>query len=119
MSQNENSRLGSSALHTRLVKDVLIAIGGSGKAIVWRNETGMALNIRTEEKFTYGFKGSPDIIGFLENGKFVGFECKTGESSQSKEQKVFEAACNRMNAHYFVVHSPDEAREYLAQALGL
>jgi hypothetical protein len=86
--------------------------------MVWRNETGMALNPRTDEPFRYGFVGSPDIIGFLENGKFIGIECKTGESSQSKEQIVFETACKRMNAHYFVVRSREEARECLSQALG-
>lgn len=83
----------------------------------WRNETGLALNPRTGEPFTYGFKGSPDVIGFLRNGKFAGFECKTGKSIQTKEQKIFEAACIRNGAYYSVVRQAEDAKQSAEKAL--
>ena len=68
----------------------------------------MALNMRTHEPFRYGLVGSPDIIGILNNGKFVGIECKTGNAKQSEQQKNFEKMCTKFNAIYFV------AREKMA-----
>lgn len=106
---------GSSAAHSRLINEVLSVTGEFG--VFWRNECGMALNMRTEEPFSYGFAGSPDIIGFNKIGLFVGLECKTGDSLQSPKQKIFQAAAERNGAKYYVVRTKDHARDCLNKSI--
>ncbi len=69
--------------------------------------------------FSYGLKGSPDIIGILKNGKFIGFECKTGGARQSPEQLNFQKMCENFNAHCIVVQSEIEAIEWVHRWLGV
>lgn len=96
----------------------------------WRNETGMALNMRTEEPFHYGLKGSSDIIGMTtveitpdmvgkKLGVFTGFEIKTGNAVQSQEQKNFETMVRDRGGFYYVVRSADDVIDYLAEATRL
>lgn len=106
---------GSSSAHSKLVNEVLLATAGYG--VFWLNHTGMALNIRTNEPFSYGLPGSPDIIGFNKIGLFVGLECKTGNAVQSPKQKVFQAAAERNGAFYFVVRTKDHARDCLHKSI--
>ena len=73
----------------------------------------MALNIRTETPFKYGLVGSADIMGILLGGKIICFECKTGNSVQSKEQKNFEAMIKRFGGLYLVVRAPQEAVDFV------
>jgi len=65
-------------------------------------------------KIKFGLKGSPDIIGIKkikitpdmvgkEIGIFCGYEAKTGNSKQTKEQKMFEKMINRMKGIYAVI----------------
>lgn len=110
--------MGSLKEHNRIVKEVLLAVSQTKNAIVWSNETGMALRQVSLTPFRYGLEGSPDIIGFLKNGKFIGFEIKSGRAQQSKEQLNFEKVCAKFNAHYAVVRNAGEAVERLNQWLG-
>lgn len=73
----------------------------------------MALNIRTEEKFSYGLVGSADIMGIVKEGWFVAIECKTGSAEQSKEQKNFQHMVHRFGGHYQVVRTPEQALEFV------
>lgn len=108
-SQKEKSLGGSTEAHNLLVSDILIELSKTGLCRVWRNETGMALNIRTKTPFKYGLKGSSDIIGLAKNGHFLAIEVKTGAAVQSKQQKAFAAMVNKFGGHYFVCRSVEDA----------
>ncbi len=101
--------MGSSAEHTRLIKDTLLTVGRVAR--VWRNETGVGLNQRTGQPFSYGLPGSPDIIGFTRGGKFLGIEIKTGLSRLSEKQLNFQETAKRFGALYFVVKSVTDAQD--------
>ena len=61
----------------------------------------------------YGFPGSPDILGILQNGKYLGIEIKTGKAVQNKNQKKFEKKIKENNGEYWIIHSLDELKERL------
>lgn len=107
---------GSSAAHTALLNEVLIAVGSLPLCRVWRNECGMGLNIRTGEPFHYGLQGSPDIIGFLNDGRFIGIEIKTGDAVQSEKQKNFQAVMVKFNCLYFLARSVESAVAFVRAA---
>ncbi len=86
--------------HSQLVNKTVLTVGSSGVAICWKNPTGLAE--RNGRIIKFGFNGSPDIIGFTNQGIFLGIECKTGNAVQSKHQKSFERAVNKFNAIYIV-----------------
>lgn len=75
----------------------------------------MALNIRTEQPFHYGLKGSADIMGIVIGGKIIGLEIKTGNASQSQEQKNFEAMLKKFGGIYHVVRSKEEALMFIKE----
>ena len=111
------NKLGSSEEHTRILKETLLLLGGSNFCRVWRQETGMALNIRTGTPFKYGLVGGADIIGILNDGRFLAIEIKSGNAVQSKEQKNFEAMIKKFGGVYFVATSCDEALKKLTESL--
>lgn len=76
----------------------------------------MALNIRTGTPFKYGLTGSADIIGILNDGRFLAIEIKSGNATQSKEQKNFEAMIKKFGGVYFVVRSAEDALKMLTES---
>ena len=60
-------------------------------------------------RIAFGFKGSPDVIGILPGGRFVGVEVKKPGGKQRKDQRTFEAAVKRVGGVYLVATSPEEA----------
>lgn len=78
----------------------------------FRMETGMALNPRTEQPFMYGIKSGPDIMGITIYG-YVGFEIKTGNATQTADQKNFEKMVLKFNQNYWVVREANQALEFL------
>jgi hypothetical protein len=107
--------MGSSEEHSRLICETLLTLGRKCPQVgrFWRNETGMGLNIRTDEFFKYGLVGSADILGIVAPGKFIGLECKTGHAKQSKEQVNFQKMIERFGGLYLVVRSPQEAVDFV------
>ncbi len=110
---HQDDQHGSSEAHTALIIDCLLALGRECADVgrFFRNETGMALNPRTEEPFTYGVKGSPDIYGLVIGGFYVGLECKTGNAKLNDNQQKFHRMCERFNVRIYVVRSAEEAVE--------
>ena len=86
---------------------------------VWRNQSrtfqvpGKGGKIRP---MFVGTPGSPDIIGIMPGGRFIGVECKKplgprgGEngSSQSPEQKAWQDECERVGGLYILARSIDD-----------
>lgn len=102
--------MGSSADHSRLVHEIVLALSRLGVCTVWVNNTGTALSVDLQRVITYGLPGSPDIIGFISpSGKFIGIEVKTGSAKQSKIQKNFETVLTHRGGYYSVVRSVEEA----------
>ena len=99
--------LGSGTAHSNLINSILKRCGGDGRAVLWRNDVGLFYT-RQGKPISISLKGSPDIIGFLRNGKFIGIECKTGQAVQNNAQKAFERVCKSMQTLYFVARDPNE-----------
>lgn len=108
-----HSQAGSSEAHTQLIIDTMVFLGKEASSLcrLWRNETGMGLNIRTGTPFKYGLEGSPDLIGICKGGFILGLECKTGGAKQSVAQRNFEEMIKNFNGHYYVIRSKEEALE--------
>ena len=97
-SNNKNNK-GSTALHQKIVKTVLLKLT-STYSRVWANNTGM---IKTEDRVVrFGLKGSSDIIGIYK-GLFLGVEVKTGNATQNKFQKNFQKMVCEMGGIYVLI----------------
>jgi hypothetical protein len=59
------------------------------------------------------FKGVPDILGILPDGKFLGIEVKKKGNYPSPEQKEFIKNINERNGVAFVAYSVDDVIEGL------
>lgn len=69
----------------------------------WRNNTGA---VEVEGRYIrYGLPGSPDILGILPDGKFLGVECKTPEGRQRRLQKRFQGATEENRGIYILARS--------------
>ena len=69
--------------------------------------------------FSYGLKGSADILGILRDGRLLAIEIKSGQARQSKVQKNFEKMINDFGGVYIVARSPEEALNSVKHCLGL
>jgi hypothetical protein len=61
----------------------------------------------------FGMPGSPDIIGFTSDGKFLGIECKTGKAKLGEKQKAFQNISWLFGARYFEARDIDSVVEFL------
>ncbi len=92
--------------HTKLVNDIICALGERpelGK--FWKRNTGKARHMKDETKIiAYGFKGSGDIEGFLNNGfaSHVEIEVKTGKGVQSERQINFQTMAEGYGVIYLL-----------------
>ena len=67
----------------------------------WRNNTGA---VKTGKRFIkYGFPGSPDFIGLLSNGRFIGVEFKSEKGKQSENQIRLEKEILQRRGIYKVI----------------
>ena len=106
--------MGSTEAHSRLVNEILIAIGARSDCRAWKNSTGVARSITDDDAFIrYGLNGSGDIAGFKTGGRAFFIEVKTGAAKQSRQQQNFEAVCRRFGVAYAVCRSVDEAVSFL------
>lgn len=111
---------GSSEAHSRLVDDVHLGVGGLPFVRIWKNATGAARSFDDPDRvISFGLKGSSDLIGILLGGKIICLECKTGNASQSKEQKNFEAMIKKFGGYYFVVRSTEEALKIVTEVAAI
>jgi hypothetical protein len=116
LKEKARSMKGSSAAHTALVKDVLVAIGSLPGVVAGPNASGRAryMSERTGERFhvPYGWpmKGGPDILAAVAPfGRLVALECKTGDATTTAEQRACHAALRAVGVVVCVVRSVDDA----------
>ena len=70
--------------------------------MIWRNNTG---SLTAGKRFIrFGLPGSPDFIGILSDGRFLGIEAKAAGKKQSPEQKQFQAECEKRGAVYILAY---------------
>lgn len=98
--------------HEKLLKKCLLELSKAG-FLAWKNSTG-AMPIQNRY-ITFGLKGSPDILSISPDGKFCGYEIKTGKAVQNKHQKAFELAVKKRNAIYLIVRDLKDLKEWLSE----
>jgi hypothetical protein len=95
-------------------------------AMVWRNHSrtfqvpGKGGKMRP---MFVGTPGSPDIMGILPGGKFIGVECKQplgprggdSHSRQSPEQVAWQEECERTGGLYVLARSVDDVEKALKE----
>jgi len=72
----------------------------------WRNNSGTLWT--NGQPVSFGYPGSPDIIGILPDGRFLGVECKSPTGRQSKKQKAFEQKVKSNGGAYLLVRSVED-----------
>lgn len=95
--------------HDALVDNIILTLSRMG-IMAWQHKTGVATIKGRIVK--YGLIGSSDIVAIMRNGMFWGIEVKTGSAKQEPQQKLFEMAVKRRNAHYTVARSIDDVINY-------
>lgn len=83
--------------------------------LAWRNNTGMIPLKRGDKTYMIrnGVKGAPDIIGCLDNGRFLALEVKRPGKGPSPDQEVFLKKLADRGALVAVVHDIGEVASLL------
>ena len=66
----------------------------------WRNN-----NLAAPGRKFRGLYGTPDIVGILPNGLFLGIEVKSSRGIQSPHQKVFQEKSTQLGGKYILARS--------------
>lgn len=83
------------------------------RVFAWRNNTGAAL--AGKQLVRFGLKGSSDIIGVTNDGRFLAIECKReGGGVLSEWQQRFLNEVTRRGGVALVVHNTEELAQGLA-----
>lgn len=94
--------------HTELVNATLVALSARG-ILCWSNKTGAGFTLQGNF-LRFGLPGSSDILGCIPpTGRLLAVECKTGNATQRKGQREFEAAVRRCGGLYIVARAPADA----------
>ena len=106
--------------------EVLLELGQDPRLMVWRNNTGRLEAVKKGRGrgfceacgkalqgrwVSFGLPGSPDIIGFLEDGTWLGIEVKRPGQKQTDQQVKFQRRANQLQAVYLLTSSASHARE--------
>lgn len=95
---------------TKIQNDIRVALSELG--IVRRNNVGTFLTLYGAP-IKVGIPGESDLTLFRCGGKTVFIETKTPQGRQSKKQKKFQAAVERLGYEYIIMRSVDDARRYI------
>jgi len=109
-----DKRKRSSGREAQVLHDCLKSLH-SLEVFAWRNNTGTLWT--NGQPVSFGYPGSPDIIGVLPNGRFLGVECKSATGRQSAKQKKFEAKLGTNKGLYILARSADEMLRRLKPCL--
>lgn len=78
----------------------------------YQNNTGSVKGVNRYQQ--YGFPGSPDILGILPNGQYLGIEIKTGNAVQNKNQKKFKRKIDENHGMFVIIHSMEEMIKWIS-----
>ena len=79
----------------------------------WRQNNHATFDGKTWRRHT-GMPGIPDIVGIMDDGRFLGIEVKSMKGVQSKAQKVFQSECDKRTAVYILARNVDDVMKALA-----
>lgn len=79
----------------------------------WRTNSGIQFSTYKDRSYITRLapKGTPDIIGFLNDGRFLGIEVKKLDGKVSDEQNIFINKINKAGGLAFVAYSLDDVIE--------
>lgn len=67
---------------TAIIASIVTVVNRTGEAFVWRNQSGI---VRVKGGFMHlAPSGSPDVVGWTRDGRFVGFEVKVPNARTEK-----------------------------------
>jgi hypothetical protein len=95
----------------------MLALGSRPDLRLWRNSTGSALSFDGKRVMRFGLPGSPDLIGILRGGRFLGIEVKAQTGTQSAQQRAFQNMAERMGGAYILARSVEDAMRGVDRAL--
>jgi len=104
------------AKHQVFLKQVLLRLAVLQRDCrFWENATG---KVRTDQGrwIKFGLKGSADIIGISDQGRFLSIEIKTGQAVQNEGQKNFEEMINKRNGLYIVFRDNEDIDTQIKRA---
>ncbi len=102
---------GSTEEHQRTLKNCLLWIAQNRPNWrVWANNTG-AVKVMSGRFIRFGLKGSSDIVGIDEDGKFIAIEVKTGKAVQSTQQKMFMKMITERGGRFYLVRKGQSFEE--------
>lgn len=85
---------------------------------VWRNNTGVVRSSYTNKSgitnnrmWRAGIRGSSDILGIAEDGKFIAIECKIKPNKPSFYQTVFLEDIRNHGGYAIVAYSTSDIKE--------
>lgn len=99
---------------TAIQKAIRVAVNASGRAIVWRNNTGVDVS----RGVRYGLgNGSADLVGMLvPSGRFLALEVKTPIGTMSKDQLLWHDVVHKRGGFAACVRSAAEALDAVERA---
>lgn len=92
--------------------EILNALGSRHDVRCWRNPVGAAAFPKGRDQLVwrrFGLVGSPDIIGFVRGGWFLGIEVKSETRGATTEQASFLRTAAAFGCCCFIARSVDEA----------
>ncbi len=95
---------------TEIQNDIRVALSELG--IVRRNNVGTFIT-PYGAPIAIGLPGESDLTLFGAGGKTVFIEIKTKSGRQSKQQKRFQAAVERLGFEYKIMRSVEDAEEFI------
>ena len=102
--------------HTKLVNDVMVALGNEPDLAVWKFRPGGELNMAGIPVFCAP-KGIADICGILAPfGTWIALECKTGDAQLNQWQREWAPLMVSFGGYFGIVRSVDDALQHVANA---
>lgn len=110
-----------SAAHTRLVREILAAVGALPGVIAGDNPCGVARYPRRDDPLKpfavpYGWpvsEGAPDVL-LAVDGRLLAVEVKTGNATTTPEQRVCHEALRAAGVPVVVARAVDDVIEAIA-----
>jgi hypothetical protein len=84
------------------------------KAVAWFARMNSGAQVVGDRYVRFGFKGCPDIIGQLRDGRFLGIEVKRPGAEPTEAQVEFLSKVQRHRGVAFVAHSLEDVQTCFA-----
>ena len=98
-----------------LVKNSILEYLRIKSIYAWSNNSGaVKVGVGPASRYVrYGKKGSSDILGILDDGRFLAIEVKTAKGRATPDQVEFLADINKRGGLGFIARSVDDVRANL------